>query len=136
MKKILTLTLVCLIMVSSTVFADKVTETTSKTPSNMPPYSIDYRSYTGFKVNGKEGKITLQAYHTKMDNKDMFLYYVQYCVNNDRIGTCSYFYSNGWTEGKVAGQNWIIKDSNFNANLGKKIGHIKTDSLQAKLEIE
>ena len=132
MKKLLALTLVCLVLVSSTALADNVIET----KPTSPVHPVDYRGYTGFKINNKEGKITLQAYHTKMNKKDMFLYSVQYCITDDPFGICSYFYSNGWVEGKVVGQNWIIRDGNFNAVLGKKVGHIKTDSLQAKLDIE
>lgn len=137
MKKLLALTLISLAIVSTMTFA----ETTKPTTINpQPVHPVDYRSYTGFKISyGKEfkdGKITLQTYHTKMNNKDMFLYYVQYCVTNNQFGTCSYFYSNGWVEGKVAGNNWIIRDGSFNAVLGKNIGHLKTDSISANLKIE
>jgi hypothetical protein len=128
MKKLLTLTLVCLIMVSSTALAEKITETKPSPPSAIP---TDYRSYTGL---FKDGKVTLQAYHAKIDNKDMFWYYAMYCKSSGQISTCGTLYN--WVEGKVAGQNWIIRDGNFNAVLGKKVGHLTFNSIHVKLEIE
>jgi hypothetical protein len=128
MKKLLTLTLVCLIMVSSTAFAEKTTETRPTPPSAVP---TDYRSYTGL---FKDGKVTLQVYHSRINDKDMFWHYVMYCQSSGNIGTCGVLYN--WVEGKVAGQNWIIKDGNFNAVLGKKVGHLDFNSLHVKLEIE
>lgn len=138
MKKILSLALICLTLVSSVAFAENITETTPTT--TIVPSPVDYRSYTGFKIfhnkEIKESKITLQIYHMKMNNKDMFWYFVQYCTSSGMVGGCGAFSSAGWIEGKVVGQNWIIKNGSFDAVLGKQIGHIKTDSMHARLEIE
>ena len=155
MKKLLALTLVCLLMVSSIALADTSSGTivreipiSEKPPSAiipnpsipepMPP--IEYRGYTGFKIfynnKIKDGKVTIQTYHMKMNNKDMFFYFVQYCTYSGGIGTCGFLSSNGWIEGKVSGNNWIIRDVDFNAVLGNKIGHIKSGSWHALLNIE
>jgi len=150
MKKILTLTLVCLILVSSTAFADTSSgiitrgiPISEKPPSAIipePMLPIDYRGYTGFKIfynkELKDGKVTMQAYHMKMNNKDMFFYFVQYCTYSGGVGTCGFLSSNGWIEGKVAGKNWIIRDGDFNAILGQKIGNIRSGSWHAILNIE
>ncbi len=155
MKKLMTLTLVCLIIVSSSALADTSSgiitrgiPISDKPPSAIIPDSsipepmlpIDYRGYTGFKIfynkELKDGKVTMQAYHMKMNNKDMFMYFVQYCTYSDGVGTCGFLSSNGWIEGKVAGKNWIIRDGDFNAILGQKIGNIRSGSWHALLNIE
>jgi len=146
MKKLLAMTLVCITIISSTAFAEKsaafpITEV--KPPSGVipvPVQPIDYRSYTGFKIinnkESKEGKVTMQVYHMKMNNKDMLWYFVQYCTYGKTVSTCSYFSPNGWVEGKVAGNNWIIRNGNFDAVLGKNNGVIKSDSIHTILKIE
>jgi len=128
MKKILTLALVCITLISTTAFAETITETKPLPPSAI---SSDYRSYTGFY---KDGKVTLQVYHSKIDSKDMFWYYAMYCQSSGNIGTCGVLYN--WVEGKVAGQNWIIKDGSFNAVLGKNVGHLTFNSIHVNLKIE
>ena len=78
----------------------------------------------------------MQVYRTKMDNKDMFWYFIQYCIYDNDISTCAYLSSNGWIEGKVEGNNWILKDANLNIIAGKNNARIKSDSINAILSIE
>jgi len=150
MKKLMTLTLVCLILVSSTALADTnsgiitrgipILEKPSSAIIPEPMLPIDYRGYTGFKIfynkELKDGKVTMQAYHMKMNNKDMFMYFVQYCTYSGGVGTCGFLSSNDWIEGKIAGKNWVIRNGDFNAVLGQKIGNIRSGSWHALLNIE
>jgi hypothetical protein len=164
MKKLLALTLVCISLVNSLAFAETKTDPSigmfqatqvpsavlseipipEKPPSAIipspsipePMLPIDYRSYTGKIVNDKNSKVTMQIYHMKRGNKDMFSYYIQYCTSSGGIGTCGFFSSYGWIEGKIAGQNWIIRDGKFNAVLGKNNGIINYGSIHAILKIE
>jgi len=165
LKKLLATTLVCITIISTLGIAEASAKETigmfqtkpvssavlseipipEKPPSAIIPgpepiMPIDYRGYTGFKIfydkELKDGKVTMQAYHIKRGNKDFFMYTVQYCVYNDMGGLCSAFSSNRWIEGKVAGKNWIIRDGDFSATLGQKIGNINSGSWHALLKIE
>jgi hypothetical protein len=136
MKKLLTMTLVCITLISALSLADSSNDK-SKPLVSEPMQPIDYRSYTGFKIQpNKDGKITMQVYHMKMEDKDMFWYFVQYCIYGKTVSTCSYLSSNGWIEGKIAGNNWIVKSNNFSVNAGKNNAKIKSDSINAILNIE
>jgi len=145
LKKLLATTLVCITVISTLGLAETNANETigmfqTKPAQSVMSIPIDYRSYTGFKIinnkESKEGKVTMQTYHMKIDNKDMFWYFVQYCIYGKTISTCSYFSSNGWVEGKIAGNNWIIRNGNFDAVLGKNNGVIKSGSWHAVLKIE
>jgi len=137
MKKMLCLILVCITVVSSMAFAEPIVEEVSYTVAPIP---VEHRSYTGFKIKYgkeiKEGKITMYVYHTKMNNREVFWFFVEHCTYEGMVGGCGVFSSGGWVEGKVSGQNWIIRDESFNAFLGKNIGHIRTNYMFATLKIE
>lgn len=136
MKKLLTMTLVCITLISTLSLADFSNDKSKPLVSeSMQP--IDYRSYTGFKIQpNKDGKVSIQIYHMKMEEKDIFWYFVQYCVYGKTVSTCNYLSSNGWIEGKIAGNNWIIKSNNFSVNAGKNNAKMKSDSINAILNIE
>jgi len=123
-------------MTSTLTLAETVPITTNPSNNLSPDY---FRSYTGFKISidkeKNEGKMTLQVYHIKRGDKDFFWYTVMYCTESGMTGGCS-AYSNGWIEGKIAGQNWIIRDGNFDAVLGKNNGNVKSGSLHAILDRE
>ena len=134
MKKLLTTTLACIILVSTLSLADSSND---KSLLSEPMQPIDYRSYTGFKIQpNKDGKITMQVYHMKMEGKDVFWYFIQYCIYGKDISTCNYLSSNSWIEGKIAGNNWIIKSGNLSLSAGRNNAKIKTDSINALLNIE
>jgi len=135
-KKILAMTLVCITIISTLTLANS-SNNKSKSSVSEPMQPIYYRGYTGFKIQpNKDGKVTMQVYHMKMGDKDMFWFFVQYCVYGNNVSTCNYLSSNGWIEGKVAGQNWIIRNGSFDVVAGKNNAKIKSDSINAILKIE
>ena len=140
MKKVLSLALVCLTLLTPITLGDSMTSEETADP----PILVDFRHYKGqlktiYNKEIQEGTMEIFIEHTKIDNKDMFMYTVIQCFISPYGGLCGAYKTTDWVEGRVSGNNWVIRHGNFNALLGKKNGHVIVKTLNAtthaKLEI-
>jgi hypothetical protein len=130
MKKLLTMTLVCITLISTLSLAETKTNPSSNVIETKPvSYPFEYRNYKGdftmtYDNIKQKGTIYMYVYHEKRDKKDFFSYYIVQCFESSNGGVCGVNTSPYLSEGKVAGNNWIIKDGIIDAHLGEKTGHL------------
>ena len=141
MKKMLSLALICLTIMTPITLADSITP--------EPVIPVEGRHYTGtikMYYDGNIEKGTTEVWVEKQVNADLFRIKFTFCIESDNIGVCGASSWSPWFEGEDHNGNWKIdlKESydhgkyHLLARFGEKNGNmqIKTSYASLKMNLE
>ncbi|NIO44297.1 MAG: hypothetical protein GTN36_01970 [Candidatus Aenigmarchaeota archaeon] len=136
MKKLLSLALICLTLITPITLAEPL-ETTPE-PA-IPPIAVEARHYTGtvkmhYDSNLEKG--TAEVWVEKLVNTNLFRIKFAFCIKSDNIGVCGVSSWSSWFEGEDHNGNWKIdfKETynygkfNLHAVFGEKNGNMQIKS--------